>query len=139
MGKWHYTRDGNGGWFKKWEDDSPSNGGGSFFGDGIFSEILYFVLSCVIFLPIGLLVIVPIACIVLLHLCPNLPSTIMHPSQAQEKKSNAAKNMAKWYTPEADIVVGQKFFICYIDYKSGAIIPKYKVFFGKAGLNKGRL
>ncbi len=22
MGRWHFTRDGNGGWFKKWEDDS---------------------------------------------------------------------------------------------------------------------
>ena len=43
--------------------------------------------------------------------------------------------MAKWYTPEADIVVGQKFFICYIDHKSGERIPKYKVFFGKDGLD----
>ena len=46
--------------------------------------------------------------------------------------------MAKWYTPEADIVVGQEFLAYYdIDEESGAIIPKYRVKFGKDGLRDG--
>ena len=44
--------------------------------------------------------------------------------------------MAKWYTPEADIVVGQSFLNGYdIDEKSGVIIPEYIVLFGKDGLD----
>jgi hypothetical protein len=53
-----------------------------------------------------------------------------------EKK--AAKQMAEWYTPEADIVVGQSFLGLYaVDNKSGEITPKYGVRFGKNGLNYG--
>lgn len=48
-----------------------------------------------------------------------------------EKK--AAKQMKDWYTPEADIVVGQKFARYRVDVHSGAISTKYEVDFGKNG------
>ncbi|MBQ5536788.1 MAG: hypothetical protein IIU02_02595, partial [Treponema sp.] len=49
-----------------------------------------------------------------------------------EKK--AAKQMKDWYTPEADIVVGQKFACYRVDVHSGKISTEYEVKFGKNGL-----
>ena len=48
-----------------------------------------------------------------------------------EKK--AAKQMKKRYTPEADVVEGQKFARYRVDVHSGAISTKYEVNFGKNG------
>ena len=47
--------------------------------------------------------------------------------------TKAAKQMKKRYTPEADIVVGQKFARYRVDVHSGAISTSYKVDFGKNG------
>ena len=49
-----------------------------------------------------------------------------------EKK--AAKQMKDWYTPEADIVVGQNFARYSVDEQSGKISTEYEVKFGKNGL-----
>lgn len=51
-----------------------------------------------------------------------------------EKK--AAKQMEKWYTPEADVVVGQNFARARyrVDQQSGKISTEYEVKFGKNGL-----
>jgi len=47
--------------------------------------------------------------------------------------TKAAKQMKKWYTPEADAVVGQKFARYRVDVHSGAISTEYEVKFGKNG------
>ena len=84
---------------------------------------------------------IPIAIFVLTILFYAPVSPLAVDAKAQREKyeakleKKAAKRMEKWYTPEADVIVGQEYVSLYtVDASSGKITPHTVTVFGKNGL-----